>query len=236
MIDSSPRGLYIESMALLACAFLVSSLAAGGGDPVVPVAVTYDTVGSLDEDEMCVWVHPDDHSLSTVIVADKFAGAVYVYDLEGNLLHEYPSPSPRNIDIRYGVRFDRSCVDVVAFNDRTEEIIRVYRVDHATRGLVRIDDGQILTDHNYGFTLYRHDDGRLFGVTGNRFTGLMTQYLLFDDGLGRMTGAPTGWHFQESSPPARVRASSPCWSAHHPTRVRGTSGWRASCSRTAWTS
>ncbi len=192
-------GVSVRWAALLASSLAASAAAAGGGVPVVPVEVSYDTAGSLDEDEMCVWVHPTDPSMSTIIVADKFAGVVYVYDLEGDLLHAHPSPSPRNIDIRYGIRFDGGCADVVAFNDRIEELIRVYRVDPVTRALVRIDDGAITTDRNYGFTLYRHHDGRLFAVTGNRTTGLMTQYLLYDDGLGRMAGAPTGWHFQETT-------------------------------------
>jgi 3-phytase len=186
-------------MALLAVGASPQAAEAWREDPVVPVAITYDAAGSLDEDDMCVWVHPTDPALSTVIVADKFAGVVYVYALDGTLLHETLSPSPRNIDTRYGVRFDGGCVDVVAFNERIEEIIRIYKVDPVTRELVRIDDGNITTDRNYGFTLYRHYDGRLFAVTGNRTTGLMTQYLLFDNGLGQMTGAPTAWHFQEGT-------------------------------------
>ena len=123
-------------------------------DPVVPVAVTYDRPDSLDEDDMCFWVHPTDPSRSTVIVTDKFAGKIFVYDLDGNLLQVLSSPSPRNVDTRYGVPFQRGCIDVVAFTDRTEDIIRVYAVDRATRGLERIDDGAIFTQDNYGFTLY----------------------------------------------------------------------------------
>lgn len=170
----------------------------GCDDPVVPVAVTYDHSGTLDEDDMCYWVHPSDPALSTVIVTDKFASKILVYDLEGRLLQELPSPSPRNVDTRYSVPFQRTCIDVVALTDRTEDIIRVYRVDPATRALTRIDDGQIQTQDNYGFTLYQHGDGQLSGITGDRDTGLMRQFALFENGLGQMSGTETTWTFHET--------------------------------------
>jgi 3-phytase len=167
-------------------------------EPVVPVAVTYDHAGTLDEDDMCYWVHPSDPALSTVIVTDKFAGKILVYDLDGRLLQELPSPSPRNVDTRYSVPFHRTCIDLVALTDRTEDIIRVYRVDPATRALVRIDDGKIHTQDNYGFTLYQQADGQLLGITGDRDTGLMRQFALFENGLGQMSGTETAWTFHET--------------------------------------
>ena len=62
-------------------------------DPVVPVAVVYDHPESLDEDDMCYWVHPTDPALSTVIVTDKFAGKIFVYDLEGTFLWKVDAES-----------------------------------------------------------------------------------------------------------------------------------------------
>src|SRR5688572_292639 len=187
----------------IAPALLVSAAVAGrpamaGTDPVVPVVVIYDAPGSLDEDDMCFWVHPTDPSLSTVIVTDKFAGRIYVYDLAGSLLQELPSPSPRNADTRYGVPFGDTCIDVVAMTDRTEDIIRVYAVDRATRRLTRIDDGLVYTHDNYGFTLYQHSDGQLWGLTGDRYSGLMRQFALIDNGAGQMSGFETSWTFHET--------------------------------------
>ena len=164
----------------------------------MPVAVVYDTAGSLDEDDMCFWVHPTDPALSTVIVNDKFAGKIFVYDLGGSLVQELPSPSPRNVDTRYGVPFGDTCIDVVAFTDRTEDIIRVYSVDRSTRKLTRIDDGLIYTHDNYGFTLYQHSDGSLWGITGDRYSGLMRQFALIDNGAGQMSGYETNWTFHET--------------------------------------
>ena len=183
---------------LLVSAIAVRSPALGQTVPVVPVRVIYDTPGSLDEDDMCYWVHPTDPSLSTVIVTDKFAGKIYVYDLDGRLLQELPSPSPRNADTRYGVPFQSTCIDVVALTDRTEDIIRVYSVDRATRRLTRIDDGLIYTHDNYGFTLYQNSDGHLWGITGDRYSGLMRQFALIENGAGRMSGYETSWTFHET--------------------------------------
>lgn len=199
MIARAPRS--IVSLLSVFAALAAPRLAAAAtpcNEPVVPVAVTYDHPSSLDEDDMCYWVHPTNPALSTVIVTDKFAGQIFVYDLAGTPLQVLPSPSPRNVDTRYNVPFDGSCIDVVAFTDRTEDIIRVYRVDRATRGLVRIDDGAIHTQDNYGFTLFQQADGRLLGLTGDRDTGLMRQFALFENGLGRMSGYETSWTFHET--------------------------------------
>ena len=192
-----PRSAFLAPLLSLAV-FLPRGATGVLEDPVVPVAVTYDHAGTLDEDDMCYWVHPSDPAASTVIVTDKFAGKILVYDLDGRLLQELPSPSPRNVDTRYSVPFQRTCIDVVALTDRTEDIIRVYRVDSATRALVRIDDGQIHTQDNYGFTLYQGSDGQLLGITGDRDTGLMRQFALFENGLGQMSGYETAWTFHET--------------------------------------
>ena len=186
------------SAGLFLSILLAPRIALASGDPVVPVAAVYDHADSIDEDDMCYWVHPTDPALSTVIVTDKFAGKIFVYDLAGNLLQTCVSPSPRNVDTRYGVPFGGKCIDVIAFTDRTEDIIRVYRVDRTTRHLSRIDDGQIYTQDNYGFTLYQNAEGNLWGLTGDRDTGLMRQFELFDDGHGQMSGVETAWTFHET--------------------------------------
>src|SRR6185503_20859108 len=98
----APRGRQLRSSIMnaralrsIACASFVSTAfvppspatpARSRDDPVVPVAVTYDHPSSLDEDDMCFWVHPMNPALSTVIVTDKSAGQIFVYDLDGNLL------------------------------------------------------------------------------------------------------------------------------------------------------
>ncbi len=168
---------------------------------VVPVVQTYSDGTDGDQDDMCVWVHPTDLASSTIITTDKDNGTVYVYNLDGTVIQTLPSPQPGNIDVRYGFQLGSDCVDLVAFNERTENLIRVYRVNPTTRQLVRVDNGAIATPGgNYGFTLYRHSDGRLFAHTGPDGSGsVVSQYELMDNGSGQIAGAATGWQFDEST-------------------------------------
>jgi 3-phytase len=145
---------------------------------------------------MCIWLHPTDASLSTIIASDKSSGYVYVYDLSSNVLQSFHTGQPGNIDVRYGFPLGGECVDLVAFNERSENTIRVYRVNSATRLLERVDDGTIATGANYGFTLYRHQDGTLYGFTGD---GTIRRYRLFDSGLGTIKGMQTAWSFTAST-------------------------------------
>lgn len=168
---------------------------------VVPVVQTYSDGTDDDQDDMCIWIHPTDPSRSTIVSADKGNGTIYVYDLDGAVIQTLASPKPGNIDVRYGFQLGVDCVDLVAFNDRDEDLIRVYKVDPDSRMLERVDDGDIATPGgNYGFTLYRHADGRLFAYTGPKGAGsVVSQYALFDDGSGRVAGVATGWRFDEST-------------------------------------
>jgi len=162
---------------------------------VVPVQ-TFTSPQAVDQDDMCLWVHPQDPALSLVIGSDKAAGYVLVYDLEGNLRQSIHTGQPGNIDVRYGIPLAGQCVDLVAFNERDERLIRVYRVDPSTRTLVRVDDGAITTGSNYGFTLHRPMEGSLYATTGS---GILRQYLLFENATGGISGTATGWSLERGT-------------------------------------
>jgi 3-phytase len=165
-----------------------------------PVTQVYSAGQGGDQDDMAVWIHPTDPAQSTVITADKERGRVYVYDLDGRILQTIDSPTPGNVDLRYGLPAGGACLDVVAFNERGEQAIRVYRVDATSRNLERIDDGAIATGKNYGFTLYRHRDGTLYGYTGSKSDrSVLRQYRLYANPAGRISGSPTSWRFETST-------------------------------------
>jgi hypothetical protein len=78
-------------------------------------------------------------------------------------------------------------------------VVVVYKVDPTTRRIVRIDDGGFATPGgNYGFTFYRHSDGRLFAYTGPESTTILRQYEVVDVGGGRVSGVQTAWSFERS--------------------------------------
>ena len=83
------------------------------------IEVTCAASGIGDQDDMCIWVHPDDPALSTIITSDKDKSALFVYSLDGSGLYSYPlTMKPGNIDILYNFPLDGELIDVVAFNER----------------------------------------------------------------------------------------------------------------------
>jgi len=179
---------------VLGFALVLVSLALPGPRPahaqavisaVRPLAAT----GFQDEDDMCIWLHPTNLALSTIVVSDKAAGKLFVYDLQGATLQTIASSQPGNIDVRYNFRFGGQLVDIVAFNERGTSKICVYEVDRVTRLLTRIDNDAIATGNNYGFTLYRSPvSGRFYAFTGPEMETLIKQWELVDDRKGRIKG------------------------------------------------
>ncbi len=137
---------------------------------------------------MCIWVHPTDSSRSTVIASDKYANRVFVYDLEGRTIQSVPARHPGNIDVRYGFPLGGRKVDIVAFNQRDDPRIIVYKVESNTRRLERVDDDRIGTAENYGGTLFRSSRTGKFYFLTTSYSGLVEQYELADDGRGKIAG------------------------------------------------
>jgi 3-phytase len=144
--------------------------------------------GSQDQDDMCIWVHPSDPSQSSIISSDKKANRLFVYDLEGRTLQAIPARQPGNIDVRYGFALGQKLVDIVAFNQRGDSSIIVYKVDPHTRQLERVDNGAIGTGKNYGGTLYRSPRTGKFHFVVTSEKGDIEQYELADDGTGKVSG------------------------------------------------
>lgn len=158
------------------------------GGAVAPTIILKDPRAD-DQDDMAIWVHPTNPSLSTVIASDKAAGMLLVYDLAGRTIQAVPTIRPGNIDVRYGFPLGGRKVDIVAYNQRGSGYgIAVHAVDAATRKIARIDAGGVQTGHNYGGTLFRSPrTGRFYFFT-TPAEGEIEQHELFDDGAGKVCG------------------------------------------------
>ena len=154
---------------------------------------------SVDQDDMCFWVHPKDPSKSIVIAADKKADRLFVYDLEGRTLQSVTVEHPGNVDVRYGFVLGKRTVDIVALNQRHDFKVFVFTVDADTRRLERVDDGNIGAGENYGGTLYRSPrSGRFYFFTTSK-AGDVVQYKLTDNGSGKVTGEQVrSWKIRKS--------------------------------------
>jgi 3-phytase len=157
--------------------------------------LVYD--GIDDTDDMCIWIHPTDASLSTIIVADKAADMVVVFDLSGNTLQTIQllqtptgSEQPGNIDLRYGFSLGGEVMDIVALNQRSPSQgrgFRIYKIDPDTRLLTRIDDGAAMDHANYGMCLYKSPStGKFYAFATSSSQGV-EQYELVDNGEGQIS-------------------------------------------------
>ncbi|MDP6546270.1 MAG: phytase [Phycisphaerae bacterium] len=155
--------------------------------PTPAVVCTSEDV--RDQDDMCIWIHPTDKSLSTVIAADKAANCLFVYDLSGKVLQKTPLRGVANIDLRYGFPLAGAKVDIVALNLRSGgKSIAVFKVDPKTRKIDRVDNERIKTGDNYGGTMFRSPKtGKFYFVTTSK-SGLVEQYELTGDGKGKVKG------------------------------------------------
>ncbi|MBS0262052.1 MAG: phytase [Planctomycetes bacterium] len=148
------------------------------------------TPEAVDQDDACVWVHPEQPEKSLIIGSDKAAGRVFVYDLNGSVLQTLQISKPGNIDCRQGVVLNGNKTDLVVVNQRVNPTqLVVLRVDPASLQLQRVDDN-CLTGPNYGGCLYhsRTSGQCYFFCTSEQ--GTVAQYELTGDSRGHVKTRP----------------------------------------------
>ncbi len=138
--------------------------------------------GIADQDDVTIWIHPTDKSLSTIISSDKDANKLFVHDLEGNVLQtvDVAGQTPGNIDVRYNFSLASELTDIVAYNRRSgsSEIV-VYKVDQDTRELSLV--GSFSSASNYGFCLYKSPvTGKYYGFVSST-SSIISQYEISDN-------------------------------------------------------
>ncbi|OGG07924.1 hypothetical protein A3D05_00015 [Candidatus Gottesmanbacteria bacterium RIFCSPHIGHO2_02_FULL_40_24] len=167
---------------------------------------TYKDSTASNQDDMAIWIHPTDKSKSAVIGSDKSNGKVYVYDLSGSTVQTVTDTGgqPGNIDIRYNFPLSGQPVDIVAFNDRSGDIIRIFKIDPNSRTLTRVDNGSIATSPasaNYGFGLYYNKGSQKFyAFTTKDGGGPIVQIELKDAGGGKVSGTIVkNWNYSSQT-------------------------------------
>jgi 3-phytase len=160
---------------------------AAEGSPIQP-EISLLGAPALDQDDLCFWTHPTEPEKSRVIVSDKTANRIFVYDLNGQLLQDLEADKPGNIDIRNGVKLGNRKSTIVAVTIRRGgHRLQIYDVNPDTGTLTRIDSG-ILTVPNYGGCLYHsRRSGRLYFITTSEEHAI-AQYELRADVQGRVSG------------------------------------------------
>ncbi|HAI70620.1 MAG TPA: hypothetical protein DCM38_14435 [Gammaproteobacteria bacterium] len=139
-------------------------------------------------DDIAIWVHPLDTSLSTVIGTQK-QGGLNVYDLTGKQLQYLPDGRINNVDLRYHFQLGDDKITVVAASNRTDNSIGLYQVNPLTRELENVAARTIkvgLQNEVYGLCLYQNPLTHQYYVFVNNKNGDVEQWALFDNGKGQV--------------------------------------------------
>jgi 3-phytase len=156
-----------------------------------------------DPDDPAIWVNPKDPARSLIVGTNKVradeGGAVYVFGLDGKIRQVIPGVDrPNNVDVEYGLKVGGERVDIAVVTERKQGRLRVYRIADAAEPLTEIGRIPVFAGETgeaaepMGIGLYkRPGDGAVFAVVGRKTgppTGYLWQYLLKDDGAGRVVG------------------------------------------------
>lgn len=136
-------------------------------------------------DDPAIWRDGRRPGRSTIIGTDK-RGGLAVYDLRGAQIHYYAGGTPNNVDLRQGVPLGRGRITLVVTTDTSGGLIRFYRVDPASRGLVAASARTIETGIGAaGLCLYRsHLDGALYAFVSDS-SGTTQQWRILPGGGAR---------------------------------------------------
>ena len=101
-------------------------------------------------DDIAIWIHPDDASLSLILAAVKVSrgsepAGIAVYNLQGQAIQFLAGASPNNIDLRYNFLFRGKRSAIIAVSHWWSNTVRLYSIDKNTRILSEITAGPIAT-------------------------------------------------------------------------------------------
>lgn len=170
--------------------FAISSYSQVTIHPVQPSGKTQFGYETGDADDPCVWIHPSQPGMSTIIGTDKDNG-ISVFDLEGKEIQHLRDGELNNVDIRYGFKLGNQTVDIVTAGNRTDNTIMVYAVNPETRHLQNIAARPLKTKLVvYGSCMYHSRKTNQYYCFINSQEGEVEQWELFDNGSGKVDAKP----------------------------------------------
>ena len=175
---------------LLITLFLLVPFSEDNEKNVRTLAAVYATVETTpvlnppdSADDIAIWIHPTDTSLSTLIGTDK-KGYLEVYDLQGNVLQRIPLMT-NNVDLRYNFPLGGEKVALVTGVNRTASRWFAYKVNPATRLLEDVSAYNLSISGILGSAMYVSPITQKYYAFTN-LDNVLKQYELFDDGSGKV--------------------------------------------------
>jgi myo-inositol-hexaphosphate 3-phosphohydrolase len=164
-------------------------------------SVNYQAGGTMNQNDVVLWVHPYDRGKSRVYTSDDVVNAVYVYSMDGNLvqaLNQASVGTPGSIDILYNFNIDGNYRDIVAVSDKENNMVRLFIVNPSDGKLSRVDNGSITQGfETYGLGLYHNKAiAKYYVFVSSEGSGIIGQYELINVGGGKIGGSLTNsWSF-----------------------------------------
>jgi 3-phytase len=125
-------------------------------------------------DDPSIWVNAKDTLQSRIIGTDKKHGFV-VYNLDGEIVKEYPVGRVNNVDVRSRIQLGDSIISIVGASNRTTNTLEILAVDESTGDLQEVLKNELKSqlEEVYGFCLY-HDSQKkeLFAFVVGKDGGL----------------------------------------------------------------
>ena len=153
----------------------------------------------FDTDDPAIWVNPIDPSKSLVIGTDKDTnGGLYVFDLKGKIIQSKTVKGlkrPNNVDIAYGLILGGKKTDIAVTTERYTHKLRIYALPDmkpVDNGGIPVFVGETGAEFQdlMGIAMYTDPSGRVYAVVGRKSGpkegGYLWQYLLSDDGTGKI--------------------------------------------------
>ncbi|MGH7598622.1 MAG: phytase [bacterium] len=179
--------LILFSMGLLVTVAAAIMVAVTMVHPTVETAPVSNSGDAADD--ACIWIHPTDLSLSTIIGTDK-KGGMAIYNLNGSEIQFISGMEPNNVDIRYNFPLGGDRVAIVCFGDRNDNSIGVYKVNPATRSLENVEARNLKIGISvYGFCMYYSSSSGKYYCFINSDKGEVEQWEIFDNGSGKVDAA-----------------------------------------------
>ncbi len=136
---------------------------------------------------LALWVHPESPLLSAVIVSDRAANLLTMYDLRGNVLDRKTIPGPGQVDVRYGFPLGGQKIDIVAVNQRRKgPRLRLFKVVPDKYKLLDIREDKMYTGNTRGCCLYKSPKTNKFYVFLNTRKAEIRQHELIPGENGKV--------------------------------------------------
>jgi 3-phytase len=164
--------------------------------PAVMPTVETDPVWHSGDaaDDIAIWVHPTDPSMSTIIGTDKAeddsdGGGIAVYELSGKEIQYRVEGDINNVDLRYNFMLDGEPTTIVAASNSDHNSIELYRVNER-RKLANVANRRLKSGLSQvsGLAMYHSEESGKFYVFVNDRQGRHEQWELTDAGNGKVDG------------------------------------------------